>query len=381
MTGNNITWLLRGPWTARYRTTTVSPSYMAFQLAPVAAEPGPRTETIDWRQVGEPGNPYVLSDDGITALASPAAGSREGAAESERAVMPLALLAERRRRWAVYLPSRITDDAGLFHHVFDLGETAGERPSGTVLGQIIERLPEFSAEVGSHECWYFTQDPGIEYEHKFTLPLSVDIYALTRKIADQIGSGHLAHLRPEFGNSFEMWQFDNYMFEVTGPTADDRGYASFIPRRAGGHVLKRKRFAADGFARFESKLAVPEELTSTGQMHDFLTALGLKTDYLGQFLRTRFDVNVESTVTGHIYSVMADRCEFTKPHNALQQLEIEYLRSRGTARECRAEITAELDQIKLWTADYIAAQQISAQSGYLSKFTYLRSLVAQEANS
>ncbi|MGX1877025.1 hypothetical protein ACWIHP_20525 [Nocardia fluminea] len=373
--------MLSGPWSARYRTTTVNPSYTAFQLAPVAAQPGPRTETIDWRQVGEPSNPYVLSDDSIAAPARPAAGSREGAAGAERAVMPLALLAERQRRWAVYLPSRITADAGLFHHVSDLGETAGQRPIATVISQIIERLPEFSAEIGSHECWYFTQDPGIEYEHKFTLPHSVDIYALTRKIADQIGFGHLAHLRPEFGNSFEMWQFDNYMFEVTGPTADDRGYASFIPRRAGGHVLKRKRFAADGFARFESKLAVPEELTSTAQMHDFLTALELETGYLGQFLRTRFDVNVESTVTGHIYSVMADRCEFATPHSALQQLEIEYLRSRGTARECRAEITAELDQIKLWATDYLVAQQISAESGYLSKFTYLRSLTSQETNS
>ncbi|MGQ4600316.1 hypothetical protein [Nocardia sp. R6R-6] len=375
MTRNN-TWLLSGPWSARYQTTTNSTNCTVFQLAPVAAEPGPRTETIAWHRVGEPGDPYVVAEDGMPALVSPAAGSREPAAPAEHTVMPLALLAEHQQRWAVYLPSRITDDAGLFHHVADLGKTAGERPSATVLAQIIERLPEFSAEIGSHECWYFTQDPGIEYEHKFTLPQSADIYALTRRIADQIGSGRLAHLRPEFGNSFEMWQFDNYMFEVTGPTTDDRGYASFIPRRAGGYILKRNQFATDGFARFESKLAVPEELTSTAQMREFLTGLGLRTDYLGQFLRTRFDVNVESTVTGHIYSVMADRCEFATPHHALQQLEIEYLRSRGTARECRAEIIIELDDLKTWAADYLAAQRISAVAGYLSKFTYLRSLVA-----
>ncbi|WP_431957988.1 hypothetical protein [Nocardia lijiangensis] len=381
MTPNN-TWLLSGPWSARYQTTTDSPNCMVFQLAPVAAEPGPRTEIVAWHRVGEPGDSYVLADDGMTTLASPAAGSREPAPPAEHAVMPLALLAEHQRRWAVYLPSRITDDAGLFHHVADLGETVGERPSATVIGQVIERLPEFSAEIGSHECWYFTQDPSTEYEHKFTLPQSIDIYALTRKIADQIGSGRLAHLRPEFGNSFEMWQFDNYMFEVTGPTADDRGYASFIPRRAGGYVLKRKQFAADGFARLESKLRVPDYLTSTAQKRDFLTGLGLATVYLGQFLRTRFDVNVESTVTGHIYSVMADRCEFATPQSApLQQLEIEYLRSRGTARECRAEIITELDDLKGWAADYLAAQQILASPGYLSKFTYLRSLVASEANS
>jgi hypothetical protein len=63
-----------------------------------------------------------------------------------------------------------------------------------------------------------------------------------------------------------MWQFHNHMFEVTDPTPSDTGYASFIPRPASGHVIKRKRFTQDGFARYETKTIVTDELTTVEAM-------------------------------------------------------------------------------------------------------------------
>lgn len=167
------------------------------------------------------------------------------------------------------------------------------------------------------------------------------------------------------------------MFEVTGPTSADCGYASFIPRRAGGHVIKRKRFRQDGFARFETKTTVTEQLSDIAQMQSYLQGLrlGLEVSYLGEFVRTRFDTNVESIHTGHIYSIMADRCVFpTHLGTVLQQLEIEYLRSRGSERDRRREMIDELGSLRRWTIGHLAEQAIPAKPGHLSKYTFLRKL-------
>ncbi|MGW6728615.1 hypothetical protein ACWF9G_22165 [Nocardia sp. NPDC055029] len=220
----------------------------------------------------------------------------------------------------------------------------------------------------------------MEYEHKFTLDpdidIDIDIDTLTRGIAEEIGCGEPEYLRPEFANAFEMGQFHNYMFEVTGPTSADCGYASFIPRRAGGHVIKRKRFTQDGFARFETKNIVPEEHTDIAQMQSYLhRRLGLDVSYLGEFTRTWFDNNVESVNTGHIYSIMADRCVFPEhPGTALQQLEIEYLRSRGSERDRRSEMIDELGSLRRWTIRHLAEQPIPAEPSHLSKYTFLSKL-------
>lgn len=374
-------WLLTGTWHARYRAPGEDlPSDAEFHVQPVTARPGFATAIIDRTERNQPCSSFRHTDPGqLERTDTPGESVRP---ES----MPLAVLAPdfRDRSWVVYVPSRLTTDAGLFHRVAEItyafsvteiGFAATTQPPTAVLAEVVDRLPEFSTTVGSHECWYHTIDAGVEYEHKFTLDPNTDIYALTRGIAAEIGRGEPDHLRPEFANIFEMWQFHNYMFEVSGPTSADCGYASFIPRRAGGHVIKRKRFSQDGFARYETKTTVTEQLTDVAQMQCYLQRLGLEVDYLGEFVRTRFDTNVESVDTGHIYSVMADRCVFpAHPGTVLQQLEIEYLRSRGSERDRRGEMIDELGSLRRWTIRHLAEQAIPAEPSHLSKYTLLRKL-------
>ncbi|PKV76715.1 hypothetical protein [Nocardia fluminea] len=380
-------WLLTGTWHARYRAPGENlPSDTMFHVQPMTTRPGYATAMVDMAEPTGPSSSYRHT--GSQLLERADTTGVEGAARQES--MPLAVLAAdlRQRCWVVYLPSRLNDEAALFHrvaeiaHAFSFAENSRAtttEPSAAVLAEVVDRLPEFSATVGSHECWYFTIDAGVEYEHKFTLDPDTDIYALTRDIAAEIERGEPDYLRLEFANAFEMWQFHNYMFEVTGPTSADCGYASFIPRRAGGHVIKRKRFTQDGFARYETKTTVPEGLTDIAQMQSYLhDRLGLEVGYIGDFTRTRFDSNVESVNTGHIYSIMADRCVFPEhPGAVLQQLEIEYLRSRGTERECRSEMIDELNSLRGWTTQRLANQAIPAKMSYLSKYTFLRRLAQQ----
>lgn len=380
-------WLLTGTWHARYRAPGENlPSDTMFHVQPMTTRPGYATAMVDVAE--RTGHHSSYRHTGSQLLERADTTGVEGAVRRES--MPLAVLAAdlRQRCWVVYVPSRLNDEAGLFHRVAEISDVLSfaensrattTEPSAAVLADVVDQLPEFSATVGSHECWYFTIDTGVEYEHKFTLDPDTDIYALTRGIAAEIERGEPDYLRLEFANAFEMWQFHNYMFEVTGPTSADCGYASFIPRRAGGHVIKRKRFTQDGFARYETKTTVSEGLTDIAQMQSYLhQRLGLEVSYLGDFIRTRFDNNVESVNTGHIYSIMADRCVLPEhPGAVLQQLEIEYLRSRGTERECRSEMIDELNSLRGWTTQHLAEQAAPAKISYLSKYTFLRRLAQQ----
>ncbi|WP_446221379.1 hypothetical protein ACTWPB_15535 [Nocardia sp. IBHARD005] len=384
-------WLLTGTWHARYRALGENlPSDTMFHIQPMTTRPGYATAMVDLAERTRPRSSYRHSSSQLLERSDTTTGV-EGAARRES--MPLAVLAAdlRQRCWVVYLPSRLNDKAGLFHRVAEIADVFSfaensrattTEPSAAVLAEVVDRLPEFSATVGSHECWYFTIDAGVEYEHKFTLDPDTDIYALTGGIAAEIGHGEPDYLRPEFANAFEMWQFHNHMFEVTGPTSADCGYASFIPRRAGGHVIKRKRFTQDGFARYETKTTVTEELTDITQMQSYLHQhLSLEVSYLGEFVRARFDNNVESINTGHIYSIMADRCVFpAHPGIVLQQLEIEYLRSRGDERDRLSEMIDELGSLRRWAIRYLADRAIPAKPSYLSKYTFLRNLTQASQN-
>ncbi|MEU6019785.1 hypothetical protein ABZ826_39375 [Streptomyces sp. NPDC047515] len=62
--------------------------------------------------------------------------------------------------------------------------------------------------------------------------------------------GKLKGCRPEYREEFQIHHTENHLFDVTGPEKEI-GYASFIPTVSAGHVLKRKWFTEDAFARRE----------------------------------------------------------------------------------------------------------------------------------
>ncbi|MFD8249680.1 hypothetical protein [Nocardia sp. NPDC059691] len=384
MPENPRCWLIMGPWRSRYDDPTHAIDDMTghgvHRLVDVEAVGGRATRVVSWNQLRDNPSVYHLTDGVIAAEETVTYIDLTVAVHGSRPIpdaMPLALLAPDTAGWLVYLPIRLGGEDALFHRLDTIEATTPPQhpPTPAVLAHTLRNLPAYSQTAGSHECWYFKQDPDIEYEHKITLDVDIDIYALARDINTEIRRGGLSGYRAEYRNDFELWQFGNHLFDITGPTESDRGYASFIPRLNGGYTVKRKQFATDGFARYERKLDCPHELATTAEMSAYLTGhLHLDANYLGSFDRIRFDNMLENSDTGHIYSLMTDRCTVTGNRAVLQQLEIEYFNSRGDRRQCRAEIIDELHYLKTWTQQYLHNRNIPASSDYTSKYTFLRNL-------
>ncbi|MGF6889459.1 hypothetical protein ABIA39_008939 [Nocardia sp. GAS34] len=380
-------WLILGPWLSRYgaptsRSTTDKADRGVHRLVDITAVGGRATRVVRWDQLRASRSVHHLTGSGhvVAAEESVTYTDLTVLVHGNRPVpdaMPLVLLAPDAGGWLVYLPIRLGAEDALFQRVDTIDAVTRRRypPPPTALAHTLAQLPAYSEMVGSHECWYFTVDPDIEYEHKFTLTPDADIYALARDIKSEIGHGELSRYRAEFHNDFELWQFDNHMFGISGPDETDHGYASFIPCLNGGYTIKRKQFQHDTFARIERILDCPQGMATIAEMSDYLIGeLGLDAGYLGSFDRIRFDDALESSETGHIYSLMADRCTITGTDTVLQQLEIECINSRGNTRDCRAEIIDELDHLKNWTQQFLLEQKIPATLDYTSKYTFLRNL-------
>lgn len=371
-------WLLIGPWRTRF---TTPPEPGPYYLSPIHTSGGHMTRIVDWRAlsgvtttrhndlhsqrvshhrldfhdlvvtVHEPNNPILAID---------------------HTAVPLALACAVDNAWAVYLPIRMNGNDGLFARVATM---AADDPAQPPLDTLITAMPEHGKKVGSHESWYFKHAPDTEYEHKITLDSTVDIYTLARDIRNHVGHGPLNVYRWEYRDDWQTWWYGNHLFEIPASAGNGAGYVSFIPTLNGGYILKRKIFARDGFKRIELKSRCDQPLPTIGhKLAHLRETMGLQATYLGRFDRIRFDITLEHIDTGNIHSIMIDRCEIAHQPEVLQQLEIEYLRSRGDARNCEAEIIAELDQLKTWTLQHLSQADITFSESHLSKYTFLRRL-------
>lgn len=178
--------------------------------------------------------------------------------------------------------------------------------------------------LNSHECHYRKCFDGQELEYKYTLDPTADIWTLAVDTHRRLRTGHLTGFIPRYRNEFESWDFPNHLFEVTGPEAD-RGYVSFIPMVNGKYLIKRKWFTQDAFARREQ---LTTDVDIEGPLDDYLrNTLHLPAQPLPPFRRIRYDINIESTHTGNIFSILYDRCTLLDaPDVALCQCELEYIK-------------------------------------------------------
>lgn len=381
--------LVFGPWQARFESVPADAG--PFYTASIPAPGGETTRIVTWSDLEihpatqtacaagreEPIDVTLRFADLTLVVSTP---DVDEDSHDTVAAVPLALLAPVDNEWVIYLPIRMDGDNGLFMRVDAMPAEPGTGPPE--LHAVIHRLPALAENAGSHECWYFKHDENIEYEHKFTLEPDTDIYTLARQVRNNVGLGELRRYRWEYRDDWQTWQFDNYLFDVTGPLESDCGYASFIPKLGGGHIIKRKIYPEDGFRRTELKSLCPQPLPTVADKAAHLRdALDLEVTYLGRFRRIRFDVQLENIDTGHIHSIMIDRCTFPDyDPTILQQLEVEYLRSRGTARDCEAEICDELDELKTWSRSLLEQLGIGADEQYMSKATFLQQLSQRHAS-
>ncbi|WP_405948834.1 hypothetical protein OG588_22245 [Streptomyces prunicolor] len=229
--------------------------------------------------------------------------------------------------------------------------------------------------LGNHHLYFRNHFKGTELEYKYTLDPAPDIWEAGMEVLRALRAGELPGCRPEYREDFQIWYYDNHLFDVLGPESQ-RGYASFIPSTDGKNILKRKWFAEDSFARRE-ELTHGVDVTPDGYADHLTAELGLTVRAMPPFRRVRYDVQCESLRTGHIYGVFFDHCQLLDaPDVVLSQCEIEYLRSRNLLDAEEGEVVAEMDRVDAWVRGFLADRGWAKERTFYSKRTFLRDVLA-----
>ena len=185
-------------------------------------------------------------------------------------------------------------------------------------------------QLNNHSCWLRNLLPGLEAEHKFTLPPGADIWDLAVTTHQHVRAGTIDGWICEHGNDggFTQGDYTSHLFAIIRP-ATERGYIAFMPAIDGpGYLIRRKRYARDQVLRREDLTQAPELTAGPGDLPQVIRdRYGLTPAWGATYRRIRYNVMLESLRTGHVFSIMYDRC--TAEHAAdLTQAEVEYVRSR-----------------------------------------------------
>ena len=216
---------------------------------------------------------------------------------------------------------------------------------------------------------------GTELEYKYTLDPAPDIWEAGMEVLRALRAGELPGFMPEYREDFQVWYYDNHLFDVLGPESE-RGYASFIPSYDGKNILKRKWFAEDSFARRE-ELTHGVDVAPEGFAGHIAEELGLTVRAMPPFRRVRYDVHCESMRTGHVYGIFFDHCRLLDaPDVVLSQCEVEYLRSRNVLDHEEGEVVAEMDRVDAWVRGFLADRGWAKERSFYSKRSFLRDVVA-----
>ncbi|MGW1812908.1 hypothetical protein ACWCQM_04900 [Streptomyces sp. NPDC002125] len=231
--------------------------------------------------------------------------------------------------------------------------------------------------LNNHQRYYRKCFTGRELEYKYTLAPPVDVWTTTVELYQNLLEGGLPGYIMEYRDEYQAWDYLNHLFEVTGPTEAELGYASFIPTTDGKHLLKRKWYAEDTFDRRESHTYGLDLADDGGFERHILEELKVEAVRLPSFRRVRYDVNFESVRTGHVYGIFFDHCSLVEAREVtLNQCELEYLRSRVAVEPDPDEVLVEMEGIALWLEGFLRAHGLNDTRGFYSKRTFLKDAVA-----
>lgn len=228
--------------------------------------------------------------------------------------------------------------------------------------------------LNNHLLYYRKGFAGKELEYKYTLTPPVDIWTVTVRLYQRLRHGGMPGYIVEYRDELQVWDYLNHLFQVTDPEPD-RGYVSFIPTTDGKNQVKRKWFSEDTFDRRETHTHGVD--AAEGYERYLAEVLGVTAVRLPSFRRVRYDVNVESERTGHIYGVFFDHVSLLDaPDVVLHQCEIEYLRTRTTIQPDEDTIMAEFPAVAEWVESFLRDQGLAYERSHYSKMSFLRDVVA-----
>jgi hypothetical protein len=216
-----------------------------------------------------------------------------------------------------------------------------------------------------------TFEKGVEIEEKITLLDEASAWAITKDIWAALENGDFPGFIPDPGYELTRWCFTQQNFEVTGPP-EKRGHYAFADDPNGGYYLRKKNFAADALRRAETirLVDVPESDFPKYLAREFPD---LQFRRLPAFVRTRFDLNVQSVVTGHCFGVETDEVTVLDGDGRkLRQVEMEYLQTWWHDGMDASTIDAELSRLTDLVQAYLTKRGIRSERGFYSKLAFLR---------
>jgi len=237
---------------------------------------------------------------------------------------------------------------------------------------LASRHRQHLGQLNNHRLWFRNLHPGVEIEHKFTLHSDSDIWRLATRTHRLLQAGNLPGWICEHGNNggFEQWDFVNHLFEITEPP-DERGYIAFIPAIHGTDwIIRRKRYPQDQPIRREDLINGIDLGPEPDLEQVIRDRFSVHPAWNGTYRRVRYNIMLESLITGHLYSIMYDRC--TSPDvPPLVQAEAEYIHSR-TLCGGKRDVVTELNRISATVRDFLHCEGITATEDNQSKLTWLR---------
>lgn len=290
---------------------------------------------------------------------------------------PLFVLAPAGGGWQPYTLVSFTGTDALFI-ALDGPPTEGDPGDSRVVNAWVADLSArhraHAARLNNHRRWFVNARPGLEIEQKFTLAGRPDIWLLAARTRDLVAAGAIDGWVPEHGSDggFEQWDFPSHIYEIAAPEPE-RGYIAFIPAVDGSWGIRRKWFTADAIIRRE-QLTGGLDLGADPDLRAVIRdRYGLAPSWGGCYRRVRYNVLLESLRSGHVFSVMFDRCtDATGLAPDLHQAEVEYIRSRVIRTRPGDDLMGEFGQLCDWTRRLLDGYGVHAEQGNLSKLTWLR---------
>ncbi|WP_239331349.1 hypothetical protein [Frankia sp. CiP3] len=288
-------------------------------------------------------------------------------------LVPLFCLTEHPRGVHIYSRVRLHLDDACF-----LRTTADPVASTvTSLGWLPEAVAlhaQHAQFLNSHAAAFQKAFPSREIEYKYTLDPTTEIWTPATDLHTHLQQSPPPGFVPEYRDTFQMWDYHNHVFETVAPPGE-RGYVSFIPTADDTYIVKQKRFTVDGFDRGEHHT---HGVTIDTPFVDYLSGvLGLTSRPLPPFRRVRYDVNLESIASGHLYAALFDRVTLlARPDLALVQCELEYRRSRTVLSPDEPAVLVELDRLGDWLETFFVKRGLATDRGSYSKLSFLRDAVA-----
>ncbi|GAA1619323.1 hypothetical protein GCM10009789_86350 [Kribbella sancticallisti] len=236
----------------------------------------------------------------------------------------------------------------------------------------LELLAGERREISSELHQFTNFHKNTEIEVKLTLTTETSPAAVADHFVSLVERDGLPGFVSDLGNELQRWEYSQTTFEILSPD-HEKGYMGFVAQADGTYVIRHKTFPQDTLRRREVFHRGIEAEPSGFEGYLAATFPEMRFRRLPAFSRSRFDVNLESTATGHFFGIETD--EVVAGDHVMRQVEIEYHKSRRIPCVNPDDIESELFRLQDLVLAELKAIGIEADAGYRSKLSFLRDLV------